>query len=157
MRTIIACEIVAPDIAVDESSPDKTRYSVAGRKFRLYLPIDPISKQYSVPTLPSTGSAAKKADGSVDLEQFWSDADAGALFFAVSLKSSEDVVKDGTGRPWVNPATGQPLSRGWQIDFVQPNDVLTRVDTGAPNPYCPGRESVLNNDDQGAHGINAQV
>ena len=29
MRTIIACEIVAPDIAVDESSPDKTRYSVA--------------------------------------------------------------------------------------------------------------------------------
>ena len=60
-----------------------------------------------------------------------------ALFFAVSLKSSEDVVKDGTGRPWVNPATGQPLSRGWQIDFVQPNDVLTRVDTGAPNPTVP--------------------
>jgi len=134
MRTIIACEIAAPDIAVDESSPDKTRYSVAGRKFRLYLPIDPVSKQYSDSYSAFDRLGYKKPDGSVDLEQFWTDADAGTLFFAVSLKSSEDVVKDGTGRPWINPATGQPLSRGWQIDFVQPNDVLTRVDTGAPNP-----------------------
>ena len=134
MRTIIACEIVAPDIAVDESSPDKTKYSVAGRKFRLYLPIDPVFKQYSDSYSAFDRLGYKKPDGSIDLDKFWDDADVGTLFFIVALKSSEDVVKDGAGRPWVNPATGQPLSRGWNIDFVQPNDVLGRAETGTPNP-----------------------
>lgn len=134
LRTIVSCEIVAPDIAVDEQSPDKTRYSVAGRKFRLYLPIDPVSKQYSQAYTAFANLGYKKPDGSIDLDQFWADAEAGTLFFAVQLSSKEKVVKNPDGTPWINPNTGQEMSQGWDIDFVQPEAVLTRLNTGTPNP-----------------------
>jgi len=134
MRTIISCEIVAPDIAVDEQSPDKTRYSVAGRKFRLYLPIDPVSKQYSEAYTAFSNLGYKKSDGSIDLEQFWSDAEAGTLFFYCQLSSVEKVVKNPDGSPWINPNTGAGMSQGWDIDFVQPKAILARANTGTPNP-----------------------
>jgi len=134
LRTIISCEIVAPDIAVDEQSPDKTRYSVAGRKFRLYLPIDPVSKQYSQAYTAFSNLGYKSPDGSIDLEKFWSDCEAGTLFFAVQLSSKEKVVKNPDGTPWINPNTGAGMSQGWDIDFVQPENILTKVNTGTPNP-----------------------
>lgn len=137
MRTIISCEIIAPDVVVDEQSPDKTRYSVAGRKFRLYLPIDPVSKQYSEAYTAFANLGYKKPDGSIDLEQFWADADSGALSFYVALKSTEKIVKNSDGTQWINPTTGQPMSQGWDIDFVQPKDVLARANV------APGAASGL--------------
>ena len=132
MRTIISCEIIAPDIAVDEQSPDKTHYSVAGRKFRLYLPIDPVSKQYSQAYTAFSNLGYKSSDGSINLEKFWDDCEAGALCFAVQLSSKEKVVKNPDGTPWINPTTGQGMSQGWDIDFVQPEAILTRLNAAVP-------------------------
>jgi len=137
MRTVLACEICAPDVVEDVSSPDKPKYAVAGRKFSLYLPTDPISKQYSDSYAAFTNLGYKNPDGSINLEKFWQDAEAGALFFYVELNSSEDVVKDGAGQPILHPLTGQRITKGWQIDFVQPNNILGRADTGSPNPTVP--------------------
>ena len=134
MRTIISCEIVAPDIAVDEQSPDKKKYSVAGRKFRLYLPIDPVSKQYSEAYTAFSNLGYKKPDGSIDLEQFWTDAENGTLFFYCQLSSKEKVVLNPDGTPWINPTTNQGMSQGWDIEFVQPKNILGRAATGTPNP-----------------------
>ena len=132
MRTIISCEIIAPDIAVDEQSPDKTRYSVAGRKFRLYLPIDPVSKQYSEAHTAFCNLGYRQPSGDIDLEKFWADCEAGALYFAVQLSSKEKVAKNPDGTPWINPTTGQGMSQGWDIDFVQPEAILTRLNAAAP-------------------------
>lgn len=138
MRTVINCEIVAPDIVEDVANPDKPKYAVAGRKFSLYLPIDPVSKQYSDAYAAFTNLGYKNPDGSIDLERFWQDASAGTLFFYVQLDSTEEIVKDGAGQPINHPATGKPISRGWQIDFVQPNDIIGRAEVGTPNPTVPG-------------------
>lgn len=131
MRTIISCEIVAPDVVVDEQSPDKTRYSVAGRKFRLYLPIDPVSKQYSEAYTAFENLGYKRPDGSIDLEQFWTDCENGTLSFYCQLSSKEKVVKNPNGSDWINPSTGQGMSQGWDIEFVQPKNILARANVGA--------------------------
>lgn len=131
MRTIISCEIIAPDIAVDEQSPDKTRYSVAGRKFRLYLPIDPVSKQYSEAHTAFCNLGYRQPSGDIDLEKFWADADSGTLSFFVQLKSTEKVVKNPDGSPWINPNTGTGMSQGWDIDFVQPKEIMARANVPA--------------------------
>lgn len=134
LRTIISCEIVAPDIAVDEQSPDKKKYSVAGRKFRLYLPTDIAAKQYSEAYTAFSNLGYKTPDGNINLEQFWADVDAGTLFFYVNLSSKEQIVKNGDGSAWINPSTGQTMTKGWDLEFVQPKDVITRDNTGTPNP-----------------------
>lgn len=136
-RTVINCEVVSPDVVEDAASPDKTKYAVAGRKFKLYLPIDPISKQYSDAFNAFTNLGYRTPAGDIDLERFWQDASAGTLFFYVQLDSSEEIVKDGAGQPINHPVTGKPISRGWQINFVQPNDVIGRADLGTPNPTVP--------------------
>jgi len=133
-RTIIGCEICAPDIVEDAASPDLPKYSVAGRKFSLYLPTDPVSKQYSEAYEAFENLGYKKPDGDIDLERFWQDCEAGTLFFYVNLSSSEEVVKDGAGKPIMHPETGKPITRGWQIDFVFPKNIVGRANMGTANP-----------------------
>lgn len=136
-RTVVTCEILGPDPVVDAKDPSRPMYSVAGRKFSLYLPLTPESKQYTDSYAALANWGYKKDDGEIDIQKFWADAQVpGTIVFQCVLDSEEELIRDGAGQP-INGPDGKPITRGWQITFVQPRDLLGRVDEQAPNsgPY----------------------
>lgn len=135
-RTIFTCEILGPDPIVDAADPAKAQYSVAGRKFLIYLPISQESTQYSDSYNALSSWGYLKEDGSIDIEKFWDDIRAQNLFFQVELESEEAQVRDGAGQP-INGPDGKPITKGWQIKFVQPNKLLFRVDPAGPTSGAP--------------------
>lgn len=134
-RTVFSAEVIAPDIVDDVTTPEPhTKYAVAGRKVTIYLPIDPIAKQYAeaYETLGRLGY--HNADGTVNLEKFWADIEAGTLFFRVQLSSEQQFVTDGAGKPIIDPNTSKPIQKGWRLSFVGPGDIIDRVETGDAAP-----------------------
>lgn len=132
-RTTITCEILGPDPVADK---DGQQYSVAGRKFNIGLPVTPESKQYSDVYTVLSSWGYKKDDGSIDIQKFWDEVRAQSLFFQVMLDSEEAIVKDGAGQPIPGP-DGKPITRGWQIKWVNPSDLLFRVNPEAPTAQRP--------------------
>ena len=132
-RTTLSCEILGPDPATDK---DGKQYAVAGRKFEIGLPISPESKQYGEVVTALTEWGYANPDGSINIQQFWDDVQNQKLFFKVMLDSEESVVKDGNGQAVPGP-DGNPLTRGWRITWVQPKQLLYRVNSDAPTSNAP--------------------
>lgn len=135
-RTVFSCEILGPDPVVDAADPARPNYAVAGRKFKLYLPIDQNSTQYSDSYTALTAWGYGKPDGTIDIEKFWDDIRTQSLYFQVELESEEALVRDGAGQPIPGP-DGKSITRGWQIKFVQPNKLLFRVNPEGPTSGAP--------------------
>jgi len=132
-RTTFTCEILGPDPVTDK---DGQQYSVAGRKFNIGLPVTEGSTQYNDTYTALAAWGYKKEDGSIDIQKFWDEVRAQSLFFQVMLDSEEAVVKDGSGQPIPGP-DGKPITKGWQIRWVNPSDLLFRVNPEAPTAAAP--------------------
>lgn len=132
-RTTFSCEILGPDPVTDK---DGQQYSVAGRKFNIGLPISPESSQYGDVYTALASWGYKKDDGTIDIQKFWDDCRSQSLFFQVMLDSEESTVRDGAGQPIPGP-DGKPITKGWQIKWVNPSDLLFRVNPESPTAAAP--------------------
>lgn len=124
-------EIIMPDLLQDSNG---NNVSVAGRKFTVYISIDPANRSYPAwhATLGKLGLLEE--DLTIDSQRVLEAINSKTVFFTVILTSKEDLFRrpPKPGQKEGDPilVNGKPASRGWRIDFVSAEAIqgLAEVD-----------------------------
>lgn len=121
-------EIVAPDLVTGE---DGKQYSVAQRKFDIYLTIDPTSAGFSNTYEFASRMSLLAADSTLIPAELIQQLKSGMVFAVVNLMSEPEYIrrspKPGQKVGDIVMFGGQPQLRGHRINLVSPEQVLQRV------------------------------
>lgn len=133
-----SCEIIAPDVQPSQLNPG-TSCQTAGRKFNMYAVIDPASKAFTGGYALLQKLLLLREDGAIVPSAVVNACANGNLFFMVILEGEEDFhrlpKKPGQkiGDIMVNPANGQPMTRGFRMKLPGESEVIGRCH--APEGY----------------------
>lgn len=139
-------EILSPDVMPmpTEENPD-AKVRVGGRRGRLYLTVDPMAKSYSDSCAKLRELGLADENDELVPAHILSQLNTGEFCLYLLLESKQKFAR----KPPVPPAkegdlirhplTGNPIPQGWEFEYIDTADIISRAETPPNLPPVGGK------------------